>query len=185
MRIDLVKKLAIAAVLIGALGGCSVSPTVDAASLTVGSVSFLLTGKNTVDHAVSAMAGQDCAMIRMAKNESVCVPRDEDVVGDRLVFAFEKFSWSGGSADAIAGGDPLSVSPAIGDVVQPLGAAVLVESRASAIAAVAADPAPLGALMSDREPETWTSVLSGLVKDKAKMPVNLPDRATRLWLPVE
>lgn len=160
------------------------SPTVDAASLTVGSVSFLLTGKNTVDHAVSAMSGQDCAMMRLAKNETVCVPRDEDVVGDRLVFRFEKSAWSGGTADEIVG-DPLTVSPSIADVVQPLGATVLVESRATAVAAVAADPVPIRALMSDHAPESWVSVFSGLVKDKPTMTTTEPDLATRLWLPVE
>ncbi len=184
MRSDLIKRLSILAVLIGALGGCSVSPTVDAASLTVGSVSFLLTGKNTVDHAVSAMSGQDCAMMRLAKNETVCVPRDEDVVGDRLVFRFEKSAWSGGTADEIVG-DPLTVSPSIADVVQPLGATVLVESRATAVAAVAADPVPIRALMSDHAPESWVSVFSGLVKDKPTMTTTEPDLATRLWLPVE
>ncbi len=167
------------------LSGCSVSPTVDAASWTFDGFSILLTGKGTMDHAVSAAAGQDCVMMRMIKNQRVCVPLDEDVAGDRLVFKFENLSWTGSSKDQIANGDPLSVSPAIADIVQPLGATVLVEARSTAVAAVAADAIPIQAMMGGQEPDSWTSVFSGLIKDKAAMPMTSPDRATRLWLAVE
>ncbi len=167
------------------LSGCSISPTFDAASLTVGGVSYLLTGKGTMDHAVSAAAGQDCAMMRMIKNDRVCIPNDEDVVGDRLAFKFENSSWTGGSTDQIANGDPLSVNPAIADIVQPLGATVLVEGRSTALAAVAADAMPIHAMMGGPQQDSRTSVFSGLIKDKPAMPMTSPDRATRLWLPVE
>lgn len=167
------------------LSGCSISPTVDAASWTVDGVSYLLTGKGTMDHAVSAAAGQDCAMMRMIKNERVCIPHDEDVVGDRLAFKFENPSWTGGSADQIANGDPLSVNPAIADIVQPLGATVLVEGRSTALAAVAADATPIHAMIGGQQRDGRTSVFSGLIKDKPAMPMTSPDRATRLWLPVE
>lgn len=170
----------------GMLGGCSISPTIDAASWTVDGVTYLLTGKATMDHAVSAMARQDCKMIRMMKNEIVCLPRDEDVVGDRLVFTYEKSPWAGAFEDQVDSGDPLRVNPAIADIMQPLGAAVVVEGRSSAVAAVAADPVPIRAMIeAGGESESWTTVISGLVKNKPAMPAGTPDRATRLWLPVE
>ena len=185
MQTDLLKTFSIAAAFMIILSGCSISPTVDAASWTVDGFSYLLTGKGTMDHAVSAVAGQDCSMMRMIKNERVCVPRDEDVAGDRLVFKYEVRSWAGGSSGQIADGDPLSVNPAIADIVQPLGATVLVEARSTAVAAVAADAMPIHEMIGGQEPDSWTSVFSGLIKGKAAMPMTSPDRATRLWLPVE
>lgn len=186
MTAGTIKRIYAAAMFLGMLSGCSVSPMVDAASWTVDGVSYLLTGKATMDHAVSAMARQDCMMIRMIKHEIICVPRDEDVAGDRLVFAYEKSSWGGGSVDRIDGGDPLRVNPAIAEIMQPLGSAVMVEGRSTAVAAVAADPVPIRAMIeAGGESESWTAVISGLVKNKPAMPAGAPDRATRLWLPVE
>lgn len=180
------KKIFAAAMFAGMLGGCSVSPMVDAASWTVDGVSYLLTGKAAMDHAVSAMARQDCRMIRMIKKEFVCLPRDEDVVGDRLVFTYERSSWDGTSDDGIDSGDPLRVNPAIAGIMEPLGAAVLVEGRSTAVAAAAADPVPMRAMIgAGGEPESWTTMISGLIKKKPAMPASAPDRATRLWLPVE
>jgi hypothetical protein len=185
MPVDLIKKFSMVAVFMVVLGGCSVSPTVDAVSWTVGGVSYLLTGKGTMDHAVSAAAGQDCAMMRVIKNQRICVPLDEDVAGDRLVFRFENSSAAGNVTEEIAIGDPLRVDPAIADVVQPLGGTVLVQARSTAIAAVAADAMPIHAMAGVEETDGWTSVLSGRIKDKPAMPMTSPDRATRLWLPVE
>ena len=186
MQAGLYKRYFAAAMFLGGLSGCSVSPAVDAASWTVDGISYLLTGKAAVDHAVSAMARQDCAMIRMIRDEIICVPRDEDVVGDRLVFRYERSSWSAGSVDPKDTGDPLRVNPAIADLMQPLGGAVQIEGRSTAVAAVAADPVPIRAMIeTNRQSEGWTARLSGLVKSKPTMPAAAPDRATRLWLPVE
>ena len=178
-------KFSIAALFVCFLGGCSVSPTVDAASWTVGGISYLLTGKSAVDHAVSVAAGQDCAMTRMVKNKRVCVPLDENVAGDRLVFEFNGSSRIGGSMDQLADGDPLRVNPAIADIVEPLGASVMVEARSSAVAAVAADTMPIHAVTGGPEKGSWIAGFSALSKSKAAMPMTSPDLATRLWLPVE
>ena len=186
MQAGLFKRFLAVAIFMCMVSGCSVSPAVDAASWTIDGVSYLLTGKATMDHAVSAMARQDCMIIRMIKNEMVCVPRDEDVAGDRLVFKYEKSSWTGSSVDRIDTGDPLRVNPAIADIMQPLGTAVLIEGRSTAVAAVAADPVPIGVMIkAGGKPESWAAVISGLVKDKPAMPAGAPDRATRFWLPVE
>lgn len=181
----LFKRFSAAAMFLCMLSGCSISPALDAASWTVDGVSYLITGKAAMDHAVSAMAGQDCKMIRMIKKEMVCVPRDGDVAGDQLVFKFEK-SWTVAPADQIDAGDPLRVNPAIADILQPLGTAILVETRSTTVAAVAADPVPIRAMLKrGEEPDSWTSVISGFVKNKPVMPVGAPDEATRLWLEVE
>ncbi|UCH72717.1 MAG: hypothetical protein JSU82_10025 [Rhodospirillales bacterium] len=121
----------------------------------------------------------------MIKGEIACVPRDEDVVGDRMVFSFEKSSPSHDATLRLDGGDPLYVSPALADIVQPLGQSVVAENRSSAVAAVAADPVPFQAMFAGAETASWTARVSGLVKSKTPIPAALPERATRLWLPVE
>jgi len=179
------KKISIAAALIFALSGCSVSPAVDAVSWSVDGISYFLTGKSMTDHAVSAAAGKDCAMVRVVKARKVCVPRDEDVAGDRLVFQFDNSSWTVDPATLVADGDPLSVNPAVAEIVEPLGNSVQVEARSTAVAAVSADTIPIHAMMRVEAYEARKPVVSALIKDKAAMPMASPDRATRLWLPVD
>lgn len=185
MQVVHFKNFSIAAVFVFALSGCSVSPSVDAASWSVDAVSYLLTGKGAMDHAVSAATRRDCALMRMIKNERVCLPRDEDVAGDRLVFEFASPSPGGAGSDEVADGDPMRVDPAIAEIVEPLGGSVSTESPSMAVAAAAADATPVRTMSDEREPGGWRSMLPGLMKDKPAISPMAPDRATRLWLPVE
>lgn len=185
MNLCSLKKISFVALLLCILGGCSVSPAVDAVSWTFDGVSYFLTGKSMTDHAVSIAAGKDCAMVRVVKGQKVCVPRDEDVAGDRLVFQFDNSSWTVDPATSVADGDPLSVNPAVAEIVNPLGKSVQVEARSTAVAAVTADMIPLHAMMRVEAYEPSRPVVSALIKEKAAMPMSLPDRATRLWLPVD
>ena len=176
-------RISIAAALMGLLGGCSVSPTFDAVSWTVDGVSYFLTGKSMTDHAMSAAAGKDCAFTRVVKGENACVPRDEDVVGDRLVFELNDGKW-GESLLADAGaGDPLSIHASIAEIVEPLGDSVNVEQRHAAVAAVAADTIPVSAFM-DMNTAGKDAVFSAQIKGKSSQLLASPDRETRLWLPV-
>ncbi len=185
MQIGSFKKIFIAAVLTFTLGGCSAMSSLDPVSLTFGGISYVLTGKGAMDHAVSVASGRDCAILRVAIGEKTCVPKDEDVAGDRLVFRYGDSSWSDSETALVADGDPLSVNPAIAGIVAPLGDTVQVETRSTAIAAVAADTMPIH-LVVRTDPE-WAGATAKrtLVKDKPAMPVARPARATRLWLPVE
>lgn len=149
------------------LSGCSVTPAVDAVTLGVGGVSYIFTGKGVVDHTTSVATGQDCAWLRVTSGRSPCVPTDEDVAGDRLVFEYEGSPWVDAPA-AVQGGDPVLVDSTIAGLVEPLGSAVRVESRSTAVAAVADEALPVGT----------TPVFEDA-------PVAAPDRATRLWLPVD
>ena len=176
-------RISIAAVLMCLLGGCTISPAVDAVSWTVDGVSYILTGKSMTDHAMSAAAGKDCAMTRVVKGEAVCVPLDEDVAGDRLVFQFDTVTWGETQMAAVGAGDPLTINAAISDITAPLGESVAVEQRSAAIAAVAADTIPLDAFVAASETEK-TAIFSALIKDKSSQLVASPDRETRLWLPV-
>jgi hypothetical protein len=176
-------RISIALVLMGLLGGCSVSPTVDAVSWTVDGFSYFLTGKSVTDHAMSAAAGKDCAMTRMVKGENACLPRDEDVVGDRLVFEFNDTEWGENLRAAAGSGDPLSIHASISDLAEPLGDSVSVEKRSAAVAAVAADSIPLNAF-TDESRDGKDALFSAQIKGKSSQLPASPDRETRLWLPV-
>ena len=176
-------RISIAAALLFVLSGCTISPAVDAVSWTVDGVSYILTGKSMTDHAMSVAAGKDCAMTRVVKGEAACVPNDEDVAGDRLVFQFDSVTWGETQMAAVGAGDPLTISAAISDIAEPLGDSVSVEQRSAAIAAVAADTIPLNAFVVPGETEK-TAMFSAQIKDKSSQLVASPDRDTRLWLPV-
>jgi hypothetical protein len=61
------------------LAGCAVPPAVTIVSLVADGVSYAATGKSTTDHAISAVAGQDCALLRAAQDKAICDP-DGDVL---------------------------------------------------------------------------------------------------------
>lgn len=164
------------------LSGCSVSPAVDAVSLTVDGVSFLVTGKGMTDHAISAASGQDCAWFRVVKGQSPCVPHDDDVAGDRMVFELDDSPWTESRVVLAEEGDPLAVGASVATLVEPLGAAVRVEARSTAISAVAADRPLVGAAAD--KPGTALET-AALVKRKPTTGDAFLSRATRLWLPPE
>ncbi len=62
------------------LSGCALPPIVTVASLAANGVSYATTGKGTTDHAISAVAGEDCAILRAAKDEEICDPDGEVLV---------------------------------------------------------------------------------------------------------
>lgn len=56
----------------GLLGACAVPPAVTVASLAADGVSYAATGKSMTDHGLSAATGEDCALLRFIKHQSVC-----------------------------------------------------------------------------------------------------------------
>lgn len=168
------------------LSGCSISPAVDAVSLTVDGVSYFFTGKGMFDHTLSAAADKDCAWSRVVKGERYCVPNNDDVIGDRMVFTLDESPWSENSTTFGEIGDPLTVDATVADITESLGGAVRSGYRSTAIAAVAADNLPV----PTAEPEEGFfartgGLFSGLIKEKTTSEIAAPDRATRLWLPVD
>ena len=117
------------------------------------------------------------------KGEVACVPRDEDVAGDRLVFQFDTATWGETLLAAVGAGDPLTINAAIADIAEPLGDSVSVERRSAAVAAVAADMIPLSAFVAAGV-RGKAAVISAQIKDKSSQLMAYPDRETRLWLPV-
>ena len=62
------------------LAGCALPPAVTWASLAADGVSYIATDKGTTDHAISAVAHEDCALLRALKEEAICKPDDEVLV---------------------------------------------------------------------------------------------------------
>ena len=51
------------------LSGCALPPAISAASLVIDVASFFFTGKTLSDHGISALAQQDCALLRIVQGE--------------------------------------------------------------------------------------------------------------------
>lgn len=59
-----------------AMAGCaSVPAAVKFGSLALSGASYLATGKGTTDHLISAIADEDCALLRIIQSRPVCVAR--------------------------------------------------------------------------------------------------------------
>ncbi|WP_120496357.1 hypothetical protein [Kiloniella sp. EL199] len=63
------RKIFVASTLALALGGCALPPAVGVASLAVDVASYFFSGKTLTDHGISAIAQQDCALIRLMEGD--------------------------------------------------------------------------------------------------------------------
>ena len=59
------------------VAGCALPPALTLASFAADGVSYVATGKSTTDHALSALAQEDCALVRAVKEEPICVPNSK------------------------------------------------------------------------------------------------------------
>ena len=59
------------------LTGCGLPPAVSVVSSLIDVVSYVATGKSPTDHAISAVIHEDCALLRVVKDEAVCDPDGE------------------------------------------------------------------------------------------------------------
>lgn len=62
------------------LAGCALPPVVTVASLVADGVSYATTGKGTTDHAISAIADEDCALLRPVEGKPMCDPNGEVLI---------------------------------------------------------------------------------------------------------
>jgi len=62
------------------LAGCAIPPVVTVASLVLDGVSLVTTGKSTADHAISAVAQEDCALLRAVDGKAICDPDGEVLI---------------------------------------------------------------------------------------------------------
>ena len=75
------------------LAGCALPPAVTVASLVLDGVSYISTGKSSTDHAISAIAHEDCALLRVVDDKPICDP-DGDVLVALSVGDAADVNWS-------------------------------------------------------------------------------------------
>jgi hypothetical protein len=74
-----------------ALSGCAGPVALQVVSFAADGAAYASTGKGTTDHALSAMAGEDCRLANVLRGRSVCVPRKPKVnlgTDDTIALAF-------------------------------------------------------------------------------------------------
>jgi hypothetical protein len=55
--------------------GCALPPALTIASFAADGISYIATGKSTTDHALSAIASEDCALLRAVQEQPICVAK--------------------------------------------------------------------------------------------------------------
>ncbi len=63
------QRILVASTLALTLSGCALPPAIGVASLAVDVASYFFSGKTLTDHGISAVAQQDCALIRVMQGE--------------------------------------------------------------------------------------------------------------------
>ena len=104
------------------LGGCGLPPAISVASWALDGVSYLATGKSVTDHAISQVANQDCALLRVVQGREIC----EDFAldgADGPIFSASALSVSEPPETALAPSDPGFVAPDIVEFAQAFGSA--------------------------------------------------------------
>lgn len=74
------KKLAVAAVCTLSLSGCAMPVGVTVATWAADGWSLLATNKSIMDHGISYIAGEDCAMWRLFTEDEICRPEQTDTI---------------------------------------------------------------------------------------------------------
>ena len=80
---SLKRKITMPVILVGmslSVGGCALPIGLEIASWTVSGMSYLFTGKSVTDHAISTVAGKDCALHRPVIGDDVCQANDAGTI---------------------------------------------------------------------------------------------------------
>ena len=60
---------------VGLLSGCALPPAVSIASYVGDGFLYIVSGKSSTDHGISALTGEDCATWRVLNNDDICKDR--------------------------------------------------------------------------------------------------------------
>jgi hypothetical protein len=101
--------LVLAAAALG-LGGCGVPAGFVVAGYVADGASYLATGKSATDHALSAAADRDCAMLRVTIHEPVCRTSEKNRREERAARNAAMAEFVKASAGDVAAGKILLVS---------------------------------------------------------------------------
>lgn len=144
------------------LGGCgAIPPALGLMSYAADGVSFLASGRTLSDHALSAVADQDCKLFRMAQNLEVCTDWGTEpkiATARPMRFASDRDdpeSWGddtgavqvalGPVPATVEAGEPMALPAHLADVAKALPGVAKAETApvlATALIAPAAPPAP-------------------------------------------
>jgi hypothetical protein len=114
------------------LGGCAMSSGMAALSYAANGISYASSGKGIADHALSASADKDCAMLRVVQGEDICT-NDDSREDATLLTMIETPAASIGDEGAGAAGLAYSGATATPEPTQGAGSA---ESRGPALSAL-------------------------------------------------
>lgn len=102
------------------LGGCGLPPAISIASWALDGVSYLASGKSVTDHAISQVAGSDCALFRIVQNREICERIDGDEGGAPILSALA-LTRPEPVQSAMAPSDPDFVAPDIVEFAEAFG----------------------------------------------------------------
>jgi hypothetical protein len=158
------------------LSGCALPPVVGAVAYLLDGASYVGTGKSMSDHALSEVAGEDCAMWRLLKGELICQGPKDKGKKNAIAIAAAKTVYPGDGPDSDSDEAPTMVAEAP-QAAEPApvatASAAPVAEKLAAIAP-AAGPAPAPATA----PTPWEPVLT--IRTPEASPT-VASRAPRSW----
>lgn len=129
------------------LGACGVPPAISAASWALDGVSYLVSGKSVTDHAISQVASQDCALLRIVQGRELCEDYVIDGDGPLVMVAAAPSgdNWLNGD-DIEALEDPFVVPIEVAGFVQGFGPGTVAVEANAPVASFVSAPALLTAV---------------------------------------
>lgn len=127
------------------LSGCALPPVVGAVAYLLDGASYLGTGKSVSDHALSEVAGEDCAMWRLLKGELICQGPTDKGKKNAIAIAAAKTVYPGDGSYSDSDDAPTMVAEAPEAAEPTVVAVASAEPAADKLAAIApaAGPAPV------------------------------------------
>lgn len=132
------------------LGACGLPPALSVASWALDGVSYIVTGKSVTDHAISEVAQQDCALLRVVQGRELCDAYAGDTGNPQIMVAAAPSGDNWQSGDAIeTREDPLVVPVEVAAFVQGFGPGTIEVNEINATAGFAAARAKLQPVAAD------------------------------------
>lgn len=104
------------------LGGCGLPPAISVASWALDGVSYVVSGKSVTDHALSEVANQDCALLRIVQDRAICEDFELDD-SDGPILSASTAVVSEPVESAMAPSDPDFIAPDIVEFAHAFGPA--------------------------------------------------------------
>lgn len=157
------------------LGACGLPPAVSVASWALDGLSYAVSGKSVADHAISEVAQQDCALLRVVQGRQICEADADYEAGedDALVMVAAAPSgdnWFAG-AELPPPSDPIEVPVEIAGFVEGFGPGVVAAGDAQPTAAFV--PAAATWVPAGVERPTWSDEAGPRERPAAPVPVKL------------